>query len=911
MNLLNFKRRSRYPIDFRGALDVKSLIVLAAILLNTGASWALSTSVTIRNDTSGEVSYYIHDDGAVMGGCGSEVYGKIASAQTLNKYFTACMPSNGGKVQVFTDPYVVGGGSVNTQYRGYYCIRYSTASLAAAAASPCSESAQWGDVYTATPYGLKASALYVVISPGVSPNCAASTLSWGPSNYCNASAVSTPVGGSVNLTSTSAGASGSATATCSSGTWSLSNAVCAATLSAPSAISATDGTVAGAVTVSWGAVANATGYDVQYRKQGTSTWTLVANVNSGWQLTTSDESTFEFQVVGKNGAGQGTWSAVDTGYIARSCATTPLNWGASNYCAGSASAGPSGTTRSLVNATAGASGGATATCNGVTGQWSLSAVSCAASLAAPAALAATDGTVAGAVTVSWGAVANATGYDVQYRKQGTSTWTLVPNVNSGWQLTTSDESTFEFQVVAKNVAGQGTWSATDTGYVARSCATTTLNWGPSNYCAGSASAGPAGTVRTLVNATAGATGGATASCDSTTGKWNVSGATCSANLAEPNTLSATQGTIAEAVKVTWSPMAGASSFDVQYRKAGDTNWTNAASVASGWQLPVVGVNDYEFRLRAVNVLGASAWSAAVQGWPQRCEATTLTWGPQSLCKVSVDRTPTYAPANPMSGMMNFVMSSAPGTTGNAGAACTNGAWNVSPVSCGVFMQLDATDGTLEDAVKLTWSLSVPDLTGVTYNVYRGEGTEPIAKDVKSFDYLDTQAARGQVFNYRAVAFISGTSIGNANDDGHIPACRAARLVGASLNADMSAINGLIEQWSCLEGVTGTSAIDALSAQELGLQGAKTYKAFSVAVPEAVKDGAHVLHLGLSSKGVVLNAERTYDVPFQLNRASIAVNDMTITYDGSPAKAGQEASSIGRFGVRMEGGSGIGFAEEVK
>ena len=53
-------------------------------------------------------------------------------------------------------------------------------------------------------------------------------------------------------------------------------------------------------------MANATGYDVQYRKQGTSTWTLVANVNSGWQLTTSDESTFEFQVVGKNGAGQGT-----------------------------------------------------------------------------------------------------------------------------------------------------------------------------------------------------------------------------------------------------------------------------------------------------------------------------------------------------------------------------------------------------------------------------------------------------------------------------------------------------------------------------------------------------------------------------------------------------------------------------
>ena len=613
-------------------------------------------------------------------------------------------------------------------YGSSSCIRFSTISFADANTKPCQQISmglfQEDAFYTATGNVT----VYAVIDGR--QTCPASTLNWGSGNACSASVASSDGGTSTSITSSVPGTSGSAKAYCSGATWQVQNPVCSANLGTPTAVSATDGTVAGAVRVSWGAVANATGYDVQYRKQGTSTWTLVPNVNSGWQLTTSDESTFEFQVVGKNGAGQGTWSAVDTGYIARSCATTPLNWGASNYCAGTASAGPSGTTRSLVNATGGASGGATATCNGVTGQWSLSAVSCAASLAAPASLAATDGTVAGAVTVSWGAVANATGYDVQYRKQGTSTWTLVPNVNSGWQLTTSDESTFEFQVVAKNVAGQGTWSAVDTGYVARSCATTTLNWGPSNYCAGSASAGPAGTVRTLVNATAGATGGATASCDSTSGKWNVSGATCSASLAEPSTLSATQGTIAEAVKVTWNPMAGASSYDLQYRKAGDTNWTSVTNVASGWQLPVADVNDYEFRLRALNVLGASAWSAAVQGWPQRCEATTLTWGPQNLCKANVDRTPTFAPANPQYGMAYIVMSSAPGTMGNTVAACTSGAWNVSPGPCGVLMQLDATDGTLEDAVKLTWSLSVPDLTGVSYNVYRGEGAEPIAKDVK-------------------------------------------------------------------------------------------------------------------------------------------------------------------------------------
>ncbi|OBY87067.1 hypothetical protein ACM14_02770 [Delftia sp. JD2] len=223
--------------------------------------------------------------------------------------------------------------------------------------------------------------------------------------------------------------------------------------------------------------------------------------------------------------------------------------------------------------------------------------------------------------------------------------------------------------------------------------------------------------------------------------------------------------------------------------------------------------------------------------------------------------------------------------------------------------LQATDGTLEDMVRVTWDAPADGAAGFTYDVYRDAELIQSSKSVRVVD--DVPPVRGQIYNYRVVAALNVAKSGEAIDPGHMPACRAARLVGASLNADMSAINGLIEQWPCLVSLAGTSTIDALSPLGLELQGAKSYKAFSVPVPLNLKDGPHVLHLGLASEGVVLNANRTYDMPFQLNRASIAVNDLTITYDGSPAKAGQDATSIGRFGVRMEGGSGIGFAEEVK
>lgn len=315
--------------------------------------------------------------------------------------------------------------------------------------------------------GFPGSALYIVISNNAPPQCSATTVSWGASNFCTAAVGTTANGVSVGVVNTTAGASGSAQALCSSGVWQVQNPVCTASLAAPASVSATDGTVVGKVSVTWSGVANATGYDLQYRKQGTSTWIQVAGVASGWQLTTTDESTFEFQVVARNGLGQGAWSGVDTGYIARSCATATLNWGAGNFCSASAASGAGGTVRSLTNGTAGASGTATATCSAITGTWTVTSPVCTGSLVAPTWISATDGTMSGAIGVTWGAISGAATYRLQYRKQGTSSWTdlYAASANSYNWTGLSDESVFEFQVRAENSLGVSAWSPVDPGWI--------------------------------------------------------------------------------------------------------------------------------------------------------------------------------------------------------------------------------------------------------------------------------------------------------------------------------------------------------------------------------------------------------------------------------------------------------------
>ena len=868
----NFEKDSKLFDGYAWAVDGTKGVVVYGIVGGSDATQSIDFRAYHQN--SQDVQYYYTyydswDTSSCMAGVGLLLTGNTAVGTPL----TSAAPAFGGKAAI-----------ANAAAAGKYLC--STAKIASA-------------VFNSTGSFLY-SGLQKLNTAEIKLNCSAGTITWGSGNICSASISAKNDGISTYLTNQYGGATGSANALCSNGSWVVNSPSCSANLAAPSAVIATDGALPGNIAITWAAVPYASGYDIQYRKQGTPTWTTVAGVSSGWQLPTTDESTFEFQVVAKNAAGQGAWSATDTGYIARSCATQAVNWGSGNYCSASATGTTSSGSRPLTNGTAGASGTATALCTN--GTWSINpGSSCNASMVAPAALSATDGTLQGKIAVTWGAIAGADGYNVQYRKQGTGTWTAVNNVTSGWQFDTSDRATLEFQVQGKNALGVGAWSATDTGFIAQTCQPATLKWGTSNFCSAAVGLGDPGSSLNLSNASAGAAGTAEAKCDAITGNWSLANPSCSVSLASPSTFTATQGTIADNIKASWSGMDGAAGYDVQYRQIGTPDWTQAPGVSTGWTLPVADVNNYEFQLRARNVLGASDWSTSATGWIQRCDATPLSWGVASLCSAT--------PAVTKTGGSLDLASATMGASGGTTAACVAGKWALSASSCVVAMNLDATDGTLEDEVALAWTSSIASMSNVRYDLYRGE--QKIATNIKALAASDVPDVRGVEQAYKVQAILNNEVVGEAQDTGYLPACRAARLVGASLNADMTAISGLIEQWACLDDLNATSAIDMQAKQGMSIEGEKTYKSFSVVVPTSLPDGSHVLHLGLQSAGVVLNADRVYDVPFTLDRASIAVKNMSIIYSGSNATNGMEANSIGRFGIKMDGGSGIGFAEELK
>lgn len=226
--------------------------------------------------------------------------------------------------------------------------------------------------------------------------------------------------------------------------------------------------------------------------------------------------------------------------------------------------------------------------------------------------------------------------------------------------------------------------------------------------------------------------------------------------------------------------------------------------------------------------------------------------------------------------------------------------------------VEATDGTREDDVKVTWTAPATDST-IRYRLFRDETEITPAGGATVLEFVDAPPTRGQVYNYRVKTLIgSSSSSGEAADTGFVPSCRAPRLIGASLNADMTRINGLLERWQCLESVQAKGILDPSPVMyDVGIDGAGVYRSFSFQLPEGLPDGAHTLNLNLTSTGVSLLSQRTYEIPFTLNRASIVIKSLTILYDGKFALPGLEANSVGRFGIKMDGGSGIGFAEEIK
>ncbi len=730
---------------------------------------------------------------------------------------------------------------------------------------------------------------------------------------------------------------------------------------------ATKGSLQGVIKLTWGTVSGASNYEVQYRKQGAGTWTSAVGVASGWQLSTTDESVYEFQVRPTNPVGAGPWSDTATGFIrpqimpqfvsqnapddvlAGANFTVTQVWKNIGYTAwndatyqlvaapGSSNFGSApGTFPSSVTQDQSGTSTLSMTAPSSPGTYTLSWQFAKSGTnygdpSTPVQIKVWGPPVCSALSTDKPYIYNLNGQivaqfstDNQTTGMAAKVWNDATDESSAKSYTPAQAGgVYKFTVPMSNHGGQlGTYhlKVSLTNPVTTTNCETTFELRPLSA--------PVASLQALIGSD-GANGFVVG--QAAADKIVRASITRTENMAMTVDLLDGEG----AVAATSSMAAGAGTVDLAGARWDGDAWSTqsytirmryadpeAASQGLNIEQPITLIlspNGNTLRLEiaptqpltvaTAMARGAQPYDAVAQG------AWTSKVGVQG--EADLDAFADMGSGGQRNHALDYNALYGKTLLGTARAVPPAGITLVNPLQITTTAKLpvlpvrnlQATDGTLEDVVRVTWDSPAEGGVGFSYDVYRDE--ELIQSNKPALTLDDTPPERGKEYTYRVVATLSTDKSGEASDPGHVPACRAARLIGAGLNADMSAITGLIESWSCLEGLQGTHATDAAAPAELGLQGESQYRGFSVPVASELPDGAHVLHLGLESEGVTINASRTYDVPFALNRASIAVKNLSITYNGSPAVEGQNAESIGRFGIKMDGGSGIGFAEEVK
>ena len=821
-------------------------------------------------------------------------------------------------------------------------------------------------------------------------NCTATSLNWGAANFCAKTTTTASHGAVQALTNGTAGATGTANATCSNGTWSVGSPVCTTSLTAPASLSATDGTVAGKITVTWGAVTGATAYDIQHRKQGATTWTTSTGVTSGWQLSATDESIYEFQVVAKNATGQGNWSQTETGFIRKyvdpvfvsqsgipakigvgqsftysqvwqnngsetwaavAYGTGPFNpadtsvWG-SGFVAYTGSTATGATVTTSLTAVAptapgtyplqrvmqksGTSYGAASaiasvivvgspTCSGVTPNVSTTfnpGAMITATLVGPSSVEAASVRVWGELQ---GEPSGAT-YPMTYNgsnwvatfpvashltsgetkiniRAAVSNSLFMPETACGNAAITYEELPLPTVTLEPTFGSFGDESRQ--GFVVNrqdgEFARISVNLGSHNSTLKARVEVLDGSNTNLIVALNSVTGGqhTTVNMSSSTlsavqAAWVSSNATVRVTYADAS--ASAQGKVVT-IPIAW--MAAPSGLTVTASGIQAASATVAATLnGAGGPFSTSTHGDFTGSVRVASsgiATGGTAPVSAEGAWTIANLDYAQLYNSQLVAVARAVPPAGVNLINPLEfASVTFIL----------------------PVQAPV--SVAATDGTLENDVQVVWPAIAPG-SSIRYRVFR-DGTE-ITPDtgISALEILDTPPKRGTIYNYTVKTMINNImSQSEATDPGHVPACRAARFIGASIDASMSAINGMVESWECLEGLTGTGQIDSLEASDIEFGGTNPqYRKFSFPLPEGLADGAHTLRATMNSAGVTINATRTYDIPFVVDRAAITVNNLTILYDGSAAQNGLEATSIGRFGVKMDGGSGIGFAEELK
>ena len=248
------------------------------------------------------------------------------------------------------------------------------------------------------------------------------------------------------------------------------------------------------------------------------------------------------------------------------------------------------------------------------------------------------------VTLAWNGVSGATGYQVQWRKSGATAWTNISAANTSVTISgLADDTMYEFQVRAINADSESGWSlllSVKTDKVVVPPAT------PENF---RNTAQTTSAVTLAWNAVNGATGYQVQCRKSGTTAWtNISSANTSVSIsglasdtmyefqvrainadgesgwssllsvktdkavvppATPANLQSTSKTT-DSITLAWNAVSGATGYQVQWKKSGETAWTNIS--AANTSVTISGLTDdtgYEFQVRATNADGESGWSS--------------------------------------------------------------------------------------------------------------------------------------------------------------------------------------------------------------------------------------------------------------------------------------------------------------
>ena len=354
-------------------------------------------------------------------------------------------------------------------------------------------------------------------------------------------------------------------------------------------------------TVYWTAITGGLSYNVQYRINGTTTWSTVSVTSATANLSGLTASTqYEFQV--------------------------------QTVCSGGSSA------------------------FSASGVFSTTAFSC----GVPVATSFTaTGISSSSATVNWSVVSGATGYKIQFRVNGSgSAWSFLSvTINAATLTGLSSSTIYEFQVLTQCTGGTSAYSTSGTFTTAASaCGITNIAmFSATNVTASSATVGWAAVtgatsynVQCRVRATAGAwstinsttltaslTGLLAATqyefqvqtiCSTGTSAFSASGIFTTSTVTScglATGLNAANIT-SSSCTLNWTAVSGASSYNVQYRATGTATWTSTTSAVNSKSIiSLTTSKSYEFQVQTVCTGTTSSFTASANFTTSATGGTSL------------------------------------------------------------------------------------------------------------------------------------------------------------------------------------------------------------------------------------------------------------------------------------------------